>query len=570
MKMKILKGFPLSGGSAEGAVCLYKEDVFAAVPKYSIPAKEAKGEIKRLRKGLAKTKKELEEVQKVVSRTLTPTEAEIFRAHVIILEDQSFIKQIEDEITIEQINTEWALVNTIEKYTESFSNLPGDFIRERADDLHDIAKRIVNNLGYKHTGFICTGCQASAPIVASETLTTSLISHMGNKRPAGVLIEKGSPVSHGAIMAKALGIPVLIKVENLISHLGCGTPVIIDADAKKVYIRPGAKTREKYKKKRARKKPFKKLENGLVETSDGERIRIAVNASSIEDVKKAARAGVGDIGLFRTEFLFTGRETSPGVEEQARIYTSILKAAEGETAFRLLDSGTDKEMPYLHLPRQGNPDLGLRGARLYSRYPEILDAQAEAIAIAAGAKPFKIIVPMVAVIEEFLFVKKRVSKILKSRARKPGSRQIGIKFGCMIELPAAVQTLGSFIKECDFLSIGTNDLIQYMMGADRNNDYLEELSNPLQPAVVGVLKLIAEQTEKAGIETVVCGEMAGAPDTAELLVGLGYRSLSMDPSGIEATVDRLRSGSLKKMQSLAESFLSGRGKALYNTPPQKL
>jgi phosphoenolpyruvate-protein phosphotransferase (PTS system enzyme I) len=553
--VKTLKGEPLAKGFIEGSVCLYKENVMTAAAKYALDPDRINAEIKRLRSGIAKTIKELKAVYAKASRSLSPTEADIFYAHIMILEDASFIKRIEDLVHARKINSEWALIETIEDYKKSFSELPGDYIRERAEDLNDIAKRIIQNLGYKHTGFICSGCHSPAAIVAAEHLTTSLISSLGKKPAAGVLVEKGSPVSHGAIMAKALGVPVIIRVEGLMPLIGCGTPVIIDADAGRVYIRPGEKTRLKYKKTAGRKKPFKKLEDGFLLTADGEKIRLLVNASGIGDIEKGLSKGVCDVGLFRTEFLFTGRETGPSAEEQAVIYAEVIKAVKGQAAFRLLDAGTDKEMPYLNLPPQANPDLGLRGVRLYKRYPEILADQAGALIAARGNKHIKIIVPMVSAIDEFIEVKKLFLENLPETSKNPGEHGHDIEFGCMIELPSAVHTLESFVRECSFLSIGTNDLIQYLVGADRGNDYLGELSNPLQPAVARVLNIIIEKTRGSGREVVVCGEMAGSPETAGLLVGLGYRNLSINPAGIEETARHLRKKTIKKMQSLPLSML---------------
>lgn len=555
--MKILKGEPLAKGFAEGNVCLYQEDMLAAAPKYNITAGGTGDEINRLRGGIDKTKKELKGIHARVSNSLSATEAEIFYAHIIILEDVTFIGQMEDFISREKKNAEWAIIKTVEDYKKNFAELPGDYIRERADDLNDIAKRIISNLGYKHTGFTCSGCRASSAVVASERLTTSLVSQLGNK-PAGIIIEKGSRVSHGAIMARALGVPVLIKLDGLIENLGCGTPVIIDADRGRLYIRPGGKTRERYRKAAAKHKPFKKLDGGFLETADGVRIKISVNASGISDVQSGLAKGVRDVGLMRTEFLFARRLTRPGVSEQEKTYSGIIEAVKGETAFRLLDAGTDKEMPYLNLPRQDNPDLGLRGVRIYRRRPEILREQAEALLRAKKDGNINIIVPMVSVIDEFLEVKKTIlNQLSRLRKKEPGITG-GVRIGCMIELPSAVHTLDDFLRECDFLSIGTNDLIQYLVGADRSNDYLGELSDPLQPAVAAVLKLILEKSRDAGIETTVCGEMAGEPKSAELLVGLGFRSLSMNPANIEETAEHLRKHSTGRMQKTAESVLKGK------------
>lgn len=557
MQTKILKGAVLAEGIAIGKVCLYEEDILEASPEYDISANEAAEEKKRFMAAIEGTKKELSIIYEQAYRNLGAIEAEVFSAHLMILEDVGFAGEIERRISEDLINSESAILKTLKVYEDKFKALPSHYFQERIQDIEDIARRLISNLGLKHEGFMCASCHGKPAIVAAENLTSSLVSGLYNKKVGGIAVQRGSAISHAAILARAMGIPVLINVENLIPHLGCGTDVIIDAINGQFIISPDGEQSANYAVKLEHILEHEnRYTRGYAETKDGERVKFLANAGNKADIDHAKSHNIRDIGLFRTEFLFLERDKEPAIEEQISIYKKIIESANGVVTFRLLDIGGDKIIEFLSLPKQENPSLGLRGARIYDIYPEIIDHQIEALLIAKGKKPVNILVPMISTVQEFLSVKKKIYSALQTLKTSHDIDESNLKIGCMIEVPSAVYLLNYLAEEADFLSIGTNDLIQYIMGVDRNNTRLGELASPFQPAVIKVLSVIAESIKKFNKEVVVCGEIASDPEMARILVGFGYRNLSINVHNIEHIGDAIHSHSLHEHENKSHSLLS--------------
>ena len=556
----MLKGKMIVPGIILGRVCLYNEDILDAVPRRTIPAPEIGSEKERIRLAMEETRKELRQAYDTIAKKLNEVEAGIFGAHLMILEDRSFVSGIEERIDAGFINAEAALVDTIMDYEKKFKDLPVDFFRERINDIKDIAKRILNNFGIKHSGFMCACPDDSPAIIAAEDLTGSLITGLGEKKVAGILIEKGSFVSHGAVLARAMGIPVVIGIKGLVENLSCNNRVLIDADDGLVYINPDDKCIEKYSHRLVKpEKTLKKYEQGNIAMLDGTKIKLLSNASNVKDIKSARKHGIYDVGLLRTEFVFMGRNVEPDIDEQVRIYRELIEATEGVITFRLLDIGGDKILNFISMPDQENPGLGLRGVRIYESYPEIIQNQIKAILIAKGKRQIRLMIPMVSTMEEFVSTRSKVFGIYNSLGQR-NSKDLSV--GCMIEIPSAVYLIEHFIQEADFLSIGTNDLIQYVMGVDRANTHLEELADPFQPAVMKVLKHIIDKTKGSGKEVTVCGEIAGDPFIAGVLAGMGYRYLSINPYSIAGVGERLSSRKITDFENevsriLEENTLNG-------------
>lgn len=546
----LLKGTPLTEGVVLGKTCLYQEDVLQASPRHNIEAADVPAELKRFERGIEATKKDLKETYEKVIAKLGPVEAEIFKAHILILEDKAFNGQIAYYIKKDLVNTEYAVIKAIEFFEEKFRALPEDYFRERIQDISDLSKRLIKNLGLKHTGFLCSAdCGHISPVISSEIITPTLIAGLENKTVAAILSEKGSKVSHGSILARAMGVPSVIGVDGLMGYVGCGTSVLIDADTGRVYINPSDKTLKKYE-GRLKKvvEENKRFAGGVARTKDGTEVRLFANAGTSADIANAVKHGVADVGLFRTEFLFLEKESEPTVEEQAEIYRKIIESTPGTVTFRLLDIGGDKILDFLKLPEQDNPNLGLRGVRIYDMYPEIISNQIKALLIAKGSRAVKIMVPMISTLQEFRKAKALV--ILKARelSKKHGVTLDNLRIGCMVEVPSAVYIIEYLAEEADFLSVGTNDLIQYLMGTDRGNAYLSDLSNPLQPAVIKALNQIVRSMRGIRKELVVCGEMASDPELAKLLVGCGYRELSVNPASIEKVGEALAGSTIARLR----------------------
>lgn len=547
--MKRLKGTIIAQGITLGRACLYQEDLLEAAPRLSILEDKVEEERKRLLKAVTKTIEDLRKVYEQVSRSLSAMEAEIFNAHIMILSDSSFIKKIEKYIFEEKVNAEAAILKSIKLYEKQFKMLPDDYLRERIQDINDIARRLLRNLGVEHKGFMCACPKDEQVVVVADDLTPSLITGLDHKPVAAIVTERGSTISHGAILARALGVPAMIGVNDLISNISCGTTVLIDADKGDLYLSPDSETISRYGD--LLNKPItveKKYGLGYVSTKDGARIQLAANAGSVADIDSAQKHGLKDVGLFRTEFIFLGRQEEPDIKEQVEIYAKIINSTDGTVTFRLLDIGGDKLLGYLPLPKQDNPNLGLRGVRIYDKYPDIIANQIKALLMAKGEKPMRIMVPMISTLEEFRQTRERIYRI----AKRDDSN---LKVGCMIEVPSALYIIKDLVDEADFLSIGTNDLIQYLMGTDRCNLHLSEYLEPLQPAVLKVLDSIIKETGESGKEISVCGEMAGDPGMARILVGLGYRHLSLNPHLIDKVGEVIGQNTLEGLEKEARELL---------------
>ena len=554
-----LKGTVLAEGIAIGKVCLHNEDVLESVSKREIPADRVGEEKKRLIRAIEKTKEELRISYDGIARSLGAMEAEVFNAHILILEDFPFINQIEETIERELINAEYALLQTAKSYEQRFRLLPTDYFRERTQDIDDITRRLLKNMGVQHTGFMCV-CPVGQPvIVVANDLMPSLITALGDREVAGIAVEGGSAISHGAILAKALGVPAMIGIDGLITSVNCGMDLLIDANEGRVFVGPDPETIMNYRSRLTVTVPVTTRHAfGYTTTKDGEKVHLLANAGNVRDIENARKHGVKDIGLFRTELLFLGRANEPDIDEQVEVYGRVMASTDGAVTFRLLDIGGDKILDYLLLPQQSNPNLGLRGVRVYEKYPNIVASQIEALLIAKGENPMRIMVPMVSTLAEFREMRTKIHHSLDRLSRSHRIDRTTLKIGCMIEVPSAVYLVRHLADEADFLSIGTNDLIQYIMGVDRSNSHLVELSNPLQPAILKVLNDIAEMTRSVDTEVSICGEIAGDPEMATILVGFGYRYLSMNPHKLDPVGDAVSKYTLEELKKRAMSLLESK------------
>ncbi|MBI4678632.1 MAG: phosphoenolpyruvate--protein phosphotransferase [Elusimicrobia bacterium] len=550
--MKVLKGTVLTEGVALGGACLYREDILAAAPKRDISKDETAAERKRLQAAIEATKRDLAETFAKAARALSPTEASIFKVHSMILEDPSFIEPMERGISEGLVNAESSIVSSLADYEKQFRKLPNEYFKERIQDLHDIASRMMRHLGLTHAGFRCR-CQRRDPaVLVADLLTASVFSGLSDKPLAGIIAEAGSKISHGAILAKTLGVPAMTEVRGILGQVGCGTRILIDASKGEVILDPDPETL-------ASRAPGRRLAAGTakardrssIATKDGTRIRLSANAGTIADVAHARERGIKDIGLLRTEAFFLGRAQEPSFDEQVDAYRKVMAATDGAVTFRLLDIGGDKLISYLQFPKEENPNLGLKGMRVYEEYPELIATQFRALLTAGLGRPLRIMVPMVSTLDEFHRAKARIAAALKRLDRVPSCLSVG----CMVEVPSAVYVVGDLAEEADFLSVGTNDLIQYVMGADRMNAKLAEFHDPLQPAVLKVLRDISAGAAPAGKELSVCGEIASDPSVARVLVGLGYRHLSVNPHQADKLEAALAESTVGEIEDLARGLL---------------
>ncbi|MGA1871675.1 MAG: phosphoenolpyruvate--protein phosphotransferase [bacterium] len=553
---KILKGETISEGVGYGKACLYTEDLINAAPRRTIDKNDVNSEKRRLIDSIEHVKHNLDKTYNKIANSLGMAEAQVFNAHIMILEDSSYISQMEHYIVEELLNAEAAVVKNTFAYERKFKMFANEYFAERIEDIKDIARRLLRELGVRHTGSLCSFPAGEEAIIVAPDLSPSLVVGLDNKRVVGIVTEKGSKVSHGAVLAKALGIPVIIRVKGLIDKVKCCSPVLVDAYKGDIFPDPDEETISLYGNILQTKiSADKKYSLGYATTRDNVKIYLYANAGSIHDIESAQDYGIAHIGLFRTEFTFLRREDEPSIDEQVAFYKKIIERTDGIITFRLLDIGGDKLLAYLILPKQDNPKLGLRGARIYSKYPHIIANQIKALLIAKGEHPLRILIPMISTLEEFRATRNNILQTAKILKRDQYHITIdNLMIGCMVEIPAVVHMIRDFADEADFLSIGTNDLIQYIMGVDRSNIYLDELYEPYQPAILRVLKDIIDETRDTGKEISVCGEIAGDPEVAKILVGFGFRYLSMNPHMINKVGDALSEYTLGELERAADDI----------------
>jgi phosphotransferase system enzyme I (PtsP) len=514
-------------------------------------------ELRRLDDALEKTRIQTIFLEKRVAERLSQDDAAIFHTHLMILEDRSFLAKLKQQIKAGH-GAPYALEKVVGGYIEAFSRMDDPYLRERAADMEDIGRRILSNL----TGQKDHPLHLKEPgILVARQILPSDMAALDHQHLLGIVTEAGEKNSHAVIMAKSLGIPALVGVKGAIRALAPEDRVILDANSGCLYINPPVTIAEEYRRlEEDCSRELHRLEefrDRPAETRDGERIVLRANIGLVSDVEVARRNGAEGVGLYRTEFPYMARGNFPDRDDQYQLYRKVIEGFEGQpVTIRTLDIGGDKALPYFSPPREDNPFMGWRSVRVSLDNRDIFRTQVEAVLMAGMHGPVKLLFPMVSTMEEL-----RACLSVVSEARE-NLQQEGILFtdtvpvGVMIEVPAAVRLAGMLAEKVDFFALGTNDLIQYMLAADRNNPLVNKYYDPLHPAVLQVLHevtRVAEQKEKG---LCLCGEMASDPLTLLALLALGIRELSMPAPFIPRTKAFLSQVSLKSLRKLAPTLLS--------------
>jgi len=519
----MIKGLSISPGIGIGKI--YKlGGMQVDILERTISEEEIPGEMKRLEEALDKAKEELKELVLKSREKIGKEEAQIFEAHLLILEDPSLTDKITQKIKGEKKNASWAVKEAVEEVARTFEALEDEYFRARAVDIRDIGGRLINFLesGHRRTGEIPPGS-----VVAAKELTPSETASFSAEIIRGILTEKGGPTSHAAIVARALGIPAISSLPGLMDKVNDGDIVVLDGTEGVVYLNPSEELILEFEEKRKKLKQQQELLiwGGPAATKDGKRVELAANIRDPREAKAAIKQGAEGIGLFRTEFLFINREQPPSEEEQFETYREVLKLMEGRpVVVRTLDIGGDKPLPYLDLAQEENPFLGLRGIRLTLKYRDLFKTQLKALLRASLYGNLKIMYPMVASIEEV-----REAKKILEEAKNEVNKWAPVEIGIMIETPAAALSADILAREVDFFSIGTNDLTQYTLAVDRGNEEVTALYDPYHPAILRLIYTTVEAAHKFNKWVGLCGELGGEVTAAALLVGLGLDEISMSP-----------------------------------------
>ncbi|MDQ0229505.1 phosphoenolpyruvate--protein phosphotransferase [Metabacillus malikii] len=551
-----LKGIGASAGIAI-AKAYRLEEPELTVEKREISDKEA--EKQRFEQAIAKSKSELEKIKEHADRELGADKAEIFAAHLLVLSDPELLNPVTDKINTESVNAEFAMKETADMFVSMFESMDNEYMKERAADIRDVTKRVIAHL---------LGVQIPNPsliseevIIIAEDLTPSDTAQLNRQYVKGFTTNIGGRTSHSAIMARSMEIPAVVGTKQATTSIENDTIVIVDGLDGDVIINPSSEVISQYEEKKAKyeqqKAEWAKLVNEPTVTKDGQHVELAANIGTPNDVKGVLENGGEAVGLYRTEFLYMGRDQLPTEEEQFDAYKAVLERMEGKpVVVRTLDIGGDKELPYLHLPKEMNPFLGFRAIRLCLEEQDIFRTQLRALLRASTYGNLRIMFPMIATVTEF----REAKAILLEEKEKLVANGVqvsdAIEIGIMVEIPSTAVMADQFAKEVDFFSIGTNDLIQYTMAADRMNERVSYLYQPYNPAILRLVSMVIDAAHKEGKWAGMCGEMAGDPIAIPLLLGLGLDEFSMSATSILPARTQIKGLSKAEAQSFKEKVLA--------------
>ena len=546
--MKMLQGIAASHGIAIGrAFVLEKNEL--KIEKQVITDTEA--EWQQFLHAVDRSEKELIEIRDQTREKLGEEHAQIFSSHLLVLKDPEMMAQVKDKIQQEKVNATYALQEVAHFFIQIFEQMDNAYMRERSADIRDVTERVLRHLMHVNTKSLT---DISEPvIVISDDLTPSETAQLNRNFILGFATNIGGRTSHAAIMSRSLELPAIVGTNEATTEIQTGDFLILDGIAGKVLIAPDDETIAHYKKEKEqyeeKKRAWEKLKDAKSETKDGHHVELMANIGSPEDIESVLKNGGEGVGLFRTEFLYMGKSAIPSEEEQFEAYKTVLEAlAPRPVVVRTLDIGGDKSLPYFEMPHELNPFLGFRAIRLTMKNMALFRPQLRALLRASVYGNLKIMFPMIATIDEFREAKNLLLQE-KEKLQKEGyavSEQIEV--GIMVEIPAAALCADILAKEVDFMSIGTNDLIQYTMAADRMNENVSYLYQPFHPAVLRLIRHVIESAHKEGKWAGMCGEMAGDQEAIPILLKLGLDEFSMSATSILPARSLIRSLNMNEIQ----------------------
>jgi phosphotransferase system enzyme I (PtsI) len=555
-----LQGTAAAPGVAQGPVYLLSQGM-AIVACQKVTDVEA--ELRRFEAALGATRREISELRDDVSKKLNASEASIFDAHLLVLEDVALIDDVSKEVRTTGFNVEFCFQEVAQRYVQIFEKMEDDFLRERAADIRDVTGRVLQQLLGTQPERV--GQAAQQHVVVARDLTPTETAGLHDDGVLAFVTEDGGRTSHSAIMARSLGIPAVVGVKGLLEAVQDGSPMLVDGETGLVIVNPSAETLANYRDQeqilRTRRDRVMQ-EIALPDVlSDGGGFELLANIGSPSEMVDALHYCAHGVGLYRTENLYLRLDAWPSEAEQYEEYAEAVRQAKGRTVtFRTLDLGGDKRLG--ELAEEANPFMGFRAIRLCLEHPEIFRPQIRALVRAAALGPVAVMFPMISGLEEMRQAKaffRQVESELKAEKIIPVQP---IKLGAMIEIPAAVSIASALAKECDFFSVGTNDLVQYLLAVDRGNPRVAALYDPCHPAVIHSLIQIFGAAAQQRIPAAVCGELAGDPMWAPLLIGLGAHELSMSPSALPEVRYVLRHASTEDLEALCARVVAGGDPAL--------
>jgi phosphoenolpyruvate-protein phosphotransferase (PTS system enzyme I) len=554
-----LKGIGVSPGVVVGPVLLVTTEDERLVER-TISEEDIPREITRFEEALIATRHQVREIQQKVSSAIGQESASIFDAHLLVVDDRSFVEEVIRGLSAQHRNVEAVLKSVADRYAQALSAIEDDYLRERAADVRDVTRRILRNLSGRSSAFLAQ--LDKAYIVVSNDLAPSDTATLNKDKVKGFATDLGSPTSHTAIMARALAIPAVVGLHDVSVRVSTGDTVLIDGNKGLFVIHPTRERLEHYGKvqeiRQSLETKLKDLRDQPAVTKDGYQVTLSANIELPNDVDALIENGAVGVGLFRTEYLYLSmKQQIPSEDDQYNAYVDVARGVGNAPAIiRTLDLGGDKFLSHLKIPAELNPFMGWRAIRFCLAQPDIFKTQLRAILRASTYENIKLMYPMVSNVDEVL----RANAFLEEA--KDELRQRGQPFnedlevGVMIEVPSAAITANLIAPHVDFFSLGTNDLVQYTLAVDRVNERVAYLYEPTHPAIIRLIKTTIDVGHEHGIWVGICGEMAANPLMAPLLMGLGIDEFSMSPSAVPLVKAAIRSVRFHEAEELAKLVLA--------------
>ena len=555
---KVFRGIAVSAGVCRGKIVVLHR-ARHIINRHELDEDEVVEATKRFEQSLVKTRQQITEVQRRVIKSMSASEGDIFDAHLLMLEDRVLIEEVIRFIREQKANAEFAFHTVAERYVKVLEDADDNYLRERAADMRDLTNRVLDNLLEVKDAFDLRHLTEPCILVSHE-LSPSKTAQLDKKFVLGFATDIGGKTSHTAIMARSLNIPAVVGLQSVSQELESGTYALLDGYNGTLIVNPTDQTLFEYgqlaKIKASLGEKLREIQLQPAVTLDGKIIHLSANIEDQHDIAAVIANGAEGVGLFRTEFLFINREKLPDEEDQYKVYREVAAALKPQPVIiRTLDLGGDKFASHLELAQEMNPFLGWRAIRFCLAQPELFRAQLRAILRASAEGNVKMMYPMISGLDEWNQASVLVEKCKDELRAQKIPFDENMEVGAMIEIPSAVLIAHTLAKRVKFFSIGSNDLIQYTLAADRTNEKVSHLYEPTHPAIIRLIKMTVDAAHAAGIWAGVCGEIAGDPMLAPLLIGLGVDELSAAPPVIAEVKYIIRRIKLTEAQALAEFAL---------------